>query len=182
MRCGQCALCLTYHRSSEVRERQSYRPTVRRTLRVHAEQALFAFCFRRALCLAYHRSFELRERRAWIPKGQQRLLCMGAERSSDCWAVRLALPYLGASVVLSATAHTDRISSLNSSGVSGSPGSLARSNVLSHLRALLLVTFLVPARKVTRRRAAPGGLSRSEKTVPARSHPVRKRSRCALTQ
>ena len=28
LRCGQCALCLTYHRSSEVRERQPYRPTV----------------------------------------------------------------------------------------------------------------------------------------------------------
>ena len=33
------------------------------------------------------------------------------------------------------------------------------------LKALLLVTFLVPARKVTRCRAAPGALSRSEKNT-----------------
>src|SRR6478736_3731223 len=86
---------------------------------------------------------------------------MGAKRSSDCWAVRLARPYLGAAVVLSATAHTDRISSLTSSGAVAANGSHARSNVRLHLRALLLVTFLVPARKVTRRRAAPGALSQS---------------------
>src|SRR4249919_2357327 len=86
---------------------------------------------------------------------------MGAKRSSDCWAVRLALPYLGASVGLSATAHTDRISSLSSSGVSGSPGSLARSNVRLHLRALLWLLSCA-SKKVTRRRAAPGALSRSE--------------------
>src|SRR6478735_4704614 len=106
---------------------------------------------------------------------------MGAKRSSDCWAVRLALPYLGASVVLSATAHTDRISSLNSSGAVAANGSHARSNVRLHLRALLLVTFLVPARKVTRCRAAPGGLSRKEnkttktkeQTKPSRSENMR---------
>ena len=70
-------------------------------------------------------------------KAKQRLLCMGAKRSSDCWTVRLALPYLGASVVQSATAHTDRISSLNSSGAVAANGSLARSNVRLHLKALL---------------------------------------------
>ena len=100
--------------------------------------------------------------------------------SSDCWGVRLALPYLGAAVGLSATAHTDRISSLSSSGgVSGS-GSLARSNVRLHLKALLWLLSYA-SKKVTRRRAAPGALSRNETPASkalntsnriARNHPL----------
>ena len=86
--------------------------------------------------------------------------------TSDCWTVRLALPYLGAAVVLSATAHTDRISSLNSSGAVAANGSHARSNVRLHLKALLWLLSYA-SKKVTRRRAAPGALSHSEQT-PAR--------------
>ena len=83
-----------------------------------------------------------------------------------------------------AAVHADRISRPSAGGVNADSGSPARSN---NSQALLLVTFLVPARKVTARRGAPGALSRRE-TKPKKNkrkdspHAVRIRPRSTVSR